>query len=363
MPLPSKRDPEQLRADLQRWFAERMGDDVTVGPLATPDGNGMSSETLLFDLTQNGVVDHLVARLRPDMSDWPVFPVYELGKQAAAMRLAHAHSSVPVPEVLWVEDDDAALGAPFLVMRRVSGKALPDMPPYVFGGSFMDDFTSVERRELQRNATAALAQLHAIDRDAVAAAGIGPVGESGQESLSRQLAELRANYDWARTDWAFGDQPVPVIERAFAWLDAHRPSEVGPTVLNWGDARPGNILFDGTRPAAVLDWEMVNVGPAAIDVGWFVFLHEFFQGYSTFFELPGFPDFCRPEDVHADYVAAGGQPIVDLDWYVTFAAARFAVISLRTESREVAYGNRAAHETPDEMVMQGTLLAGRVAQP
>ena len=361
MPLPSKRDPEQLRAALERWFSATLGHPAVVGDVSIPDGTGMSSETLLFDLTHDGRTEQMVARIRPDMDDWPVFPVYDLAKQAAAMRMVAAFSDVPVPEVPWVEDDDRYLGAPFIVMRRVDGRALPDMPPYVFGGSFLDAMSPDELRELQRQAISILARLHALDLSVVDASAIGPAGESGQESLSRQLDELRSYYEWARTGWSFGDQTVPLIDAAIEWLHAHRPADPGPTVLNWGDARPGNILFDSTRPTAVLDWEMVNLGPAGVDVGWLILLHEFFQSLSVVFELPGFPDFCRPDDVHADYVAAGGRPIADLDWYITYAAVRFAVISVRTSSREAAYGNREVPADPADLIMHRDLLAAKIS--
>lgn len=360
MPLPSKRDPQVLRAALETWFSAALGHPATVGDVSIPEGTGMSSETLLFDLTHGGLTEQMVARVRPDMNDWPVFEVYDLAKQAAAMRMVGAHSDVPVPDVPWVEDDDRHLGAPFIVMRRVHGRAVPDMPPYVFGGSFLDDLSPDELRELQRQAASVLARLHALDLSVIDASAIGPTGESGHESLGRQLDELQHYYEWARTSWSFGNQTVPLIDAAIRWLHDHRPNDPGPTVLNWGDARPGNILFDLTRPAAVLDWEMVNLGPAGVDVGWLIFLHEFFQSLSVVFELPGFPDFCRADDVHTDYVAAGGRPIADLEWYITYAAVRFGVISLRTSSREVAYGNRPAPEDPEELIMHRDLLAARV---
>ncbi len=360
MPLPSKRDPEQLRAALERWFSATLGHAALVGPVSIPEGTGMSSETLLFDLTHDGRTEELVARVRPDMNDWPVFREYDLAKQAAAMRLVGAHSDVPVPEVPWVEDDDSHLGAPFIVMRRVHGRALPDMPPYVFGGSALDAMSPDERRDLQREATDVLVRLHALDLTVTDASAIGPVGESGHESLSRHLAELQSYYEWARTGWSFGDQTVPLIDTAIEWLHEHRPVDPGPTVLLWGDARPGNILFDGTKPAAVLDWEMVDLGPAGMDVGWLILLHEFFQSLSIVFELPGFPDFCKPDDVLADYVAAGGRPITDIDWYIAYAATRFAVVSLRTSSREAAYGNRETPDDPQDLIMHRNLLASKV---
>ena len=58
--------------------------------------------------------------------------------QAGAMRIVGNNSDLPVPNVRFLETDTSILGSPFLVMDRVNGRALPDMPPYVFGGSYMD---------------------------------------------------------------------------------------------------------------------------------------------------------------------------------------------------------------------------------
>jgi aminoglycoside phosphotransferase (APT) family kinase protein len=358
VPLPSKRDPEALRQRLEQWFSARLGEACSVSEISIPEGTGMSSETLLFDLTHGDQVESLVARIRPDMDDWPVFPVYDMETQARAMQLVAERSDVPVPTVRFVEPDEAHLGAPFIVMERVEGRALHDMPPYVFGGSFLDELDAEGLRAIGRESAAVLARLHRIDLSGVDTSFIA--ADDG-DALGRQLAEQRAYYDWAR-----GDDRVPILVRALAWLEANRPDDPGPTVLNWGDARPGNILFDGLfdglAPSAVLDWEMVNLGPAGVDVGWLIFMHEFFQHLAETFGLPGFPDFCRAEDVLADYQAAGGPPIEHLDWYRAFASTRFGIISLRTSRREVAYGNREHPDDPEDLLMHRDLLARHIGE-
>ena len=45
-------------------------------------------------------------------------------------------------------------------------------------------------------------------------------------------------------------------------------------MLNWGDARVGNILYRDFAPIAVLDWEMATVGPREVDLAWMIFLHD-----------------------------------------------------------------------------------------
>ncbi len=105
--------------------------------LAAPQGNGMSSETLLFDVhyRDQGAERTLrcVGRLPPDAGAIPVvFPEYDLLKQYRVMEIARERSTAPVPRMLWYEGDESHLGAPFFVMERADGEAPPDVPPYVF---------------------------------------------------------------------------------------------------------------------------------------------------------------------------------------------------------------------------------------
>ena len=353
MPLPSKRDPQQLASVLSAWFTRQFGHECTISDVGIPEGTGMSSETLLFTIHHAGVSEPVVTRLSPDMNDWPVFPVYDLAAQAGAMRLMAAHTDVPVPVVRFLELDETILGSPFVVMNRVTGSALPDMPPYVFGGSYLDSFSVDEQRELTRQVARLHARIHAVDLAAAQSAGhdLSFLPSRDGDAIDRLLAEQRAYYDWAR-----GDLRLPVIEKALEWLAANKPANPGPTVLNWGDARPGNVLFDGLTPTAVLDWEMVNVGPAGVDVGWLVFMHMFFQSLADVFGMPGFPEFCRADDVVDAYVKAGGQPIENLNWYIVYASLRFGAIAIRTSLREASYGNREMPEDPEDLIMHKALL-------
>lgn len=99
MPLPSTRDPAKQRVALQQWF-RRHWSDAAVGPISVPAGTGFSSETLLFDVTHDGLVESLVARLRPEMSDFPVFPVYDLALQACAIQFVAGHTEVRLRRII-----------------------------------------------------------------------------------------------------------------------------------------------------------------------------------------------------------------------------------------------------------------------
>jgi aminoglycoside phosphotransferase (APT) family kinase protein len=352
MPLPSKRDPQQIADILGHWYEQRLGTRVHIADVGVPSGTGMSSETILFNLDPDGMKYPKVARIRPSMDDWPVFPVYDLEAQYKAMQFVAARSDVPVPTVTDVELDESILGAPFFIMDRINGEAPPDMMPYTFGGSFLDAMSAEERRDLQRNAATVLAKIHAIpleDEDVSFAA------PNLREPLRRMLDEQREYYEWSRAGISY-----PTIEAAFDYLERNMPSDPGPVVLSWGDARIGNMLFQGPRPVAVLDWEMVNVGHPGVDVGWMVFMHRFFQNIAEVMGMPGFPDMMLEEDVIADYVAAGGHDPGDLTWYQVYAAMRFAAISIRTSRRQIAYGEAAEPDDPEQLIMHRDLLRSMI---
>ncbi|HEX4489986.1 MAG TPA: phosphotransferase [Acidimicrobiia bacterium] len=344
---PWRRDLDEIRGALTEWAAENVGADATVVDVASP-GNGMSSETVLFAVERDGAREEYAARLAPLPEVYPVFPQYDLELQRRCMDLVRADTDVPAPEVVWYEGDSKWVGTPFLVMRRVHGDAPPDIPPYVFGG-WMMDATPEQRQTLQDSSVSVLARLHAITPATHDLAFLAQP-DHGTSALDQQLGYQRWYYDWAREGMTY-----PLIERTFAWLDAHRPDE-GPTVFNWGDARIGNILYRDFQPVAVLDWEMATVGPAEIDVAWMVFLHRFFDDLAEKFELPGIPDFMQRDEVKQTYERMTNTLLGPLDWFEVFAALRFAVVSLRTSTRGMAYGIMEKPEDPDDLVMFRTLL-------
>ncbi len=148
----------------------------------------------------------------------------------------------------------------------------------------------------------------------------------------------------------------PVIEEAFEWLDANWPADEGDTVISWGDSRIGNMMYDEFTPVAVLDWEMAALGTRGIDVGWMIFIHDFFQDICRVLEMEGMPGFMRSEDVAAVYAEASGVSVPDLEWYEVYAALRHAIVMARVNQRSVHFGESDEPATPDEAVMHRDLL-------
>jgi aminoglycoside phosphotransferase (APT) family kinase protein len=352
----STRDPLVLRAQLETWLARRLGPAAlpAVTEVRSPSATGMSSETLLFDASwlEHGerISGGFVARVAPDPTDVPVFPRYDLAAQFRLLEIVAAHSAVPVPRVRWLEESPAHLGAPFFVMDRVEGRVPPDIMPYTFG-SWVSEASEPERRHLQDASVAVLADLHRIDVGAVDVSFL-ELDVPGATPLRRHVEHQRRYYDWAR-----GERRHPIVERTFAWLDAHWPQDEGPTVINWGDARIGNMLFRGFTPVAVLDWEMATLGPREVDLGWFLFLHVFFEDLAHQFDLPGLPDFLRSADVARTYEERSGHRVRDLAFYQAYAALRHAIVMARVHARRVHFGEAEWPADPDEVIPHRGILA------
>lgn len=334
-------DTTGLTDRLTLWLTDRLGDvaDPTVTASADDIANGMSSSTLLFDLDwhSGGATHHaaLVARIAPDPDGIPVFPRYDLQAQFETVRAVAEATEVPVPGLRWLEPTGAVLGQPFFVMDRVAGRVPPDMLPYTFGDNWLFDAAPTDQATLQDAMVGVLADLHAIDDVASRFAGLAADGAPAGH-LARHLARTRAWYDWSVTE---SGTRSPLVEAALDQLTAELPGDPGEPVLSWGDARIGNVIFDGFEPAAVLDWEMADLGPRELDLVWLTYSHRVFQDLAEGFDLTGLPRFLALEDVVGAYEARTAHRVRHLEWHLKYAAVRWACAFLRTGARE-AHLNR-----------------------
>ena len=63
----------------------------------------------------------------------------------------------------------------------------------------------------------------------------------------------------------------------------------------------------------------------------------------------------------AEYEQLTGHTVRNLEWFEVFAALRFAIVSVRTTTRGVAYGVQEAPADPDDVVMFRGLLENMLA--
>ena len=107
---------------------------------------------------------------------------------------------------------------------------------------------------------------------------------------------------------------------------------------------------------------MAAICPRELDLGWFVFLHRFFQDIAEFFEVAGLPDFLRRSDVERCYQELTGWAPRDMDFYLTYAAIRHAIVMARIKRRMIHFGEDQVPDDPDDYVLHRAsldkLLAG-----
>ncbi len=345
----SSRDVSTLPAVLSQWLStvlpEGAKPEVTLE--SGVDSTGMSSETIILTTRwqQEGqpVEEKLVARVAPTAEDVQVFPTYRLDHQFDVIRKVGELTDVPVPRVRWLENTGDVLGRPFFVMDYVEGLVPPDVMPYTFGGNWFADAPAERQRELQDATVGVLAKLHSIPNAEKTFTFLSE-SQDGDTALRRHFNWVRSWYDFAVPD--IGRSPL--LERTFDWLEAHWPAETAATepVLLWGDARVGNVLYRDFRPVAVLDWEMVTLGPRELDVAWMIFAHMVFQELAGLATLPGLPEVMREDDVRATYRQLTGVEIGDLHWFYVYSGVMWACVFMRTGARRVHFGET---EKPDDV--------------
>jgi aminoglycoside phosphotransferase (APT) family kinase protein len=359
VPVPTSREQATTERQLAGWLAalgpERS--DVAVRLRDSPAGSGFSSETLLFDAEWSDPLGHrctgqYAARLRP--TDYTLYQEHDLDTQWRVIDGLHRHTEVPVPAIVGADTSAGSpLGVPFFVMERVEGQVPADNPAYTVRG-WLADAPPACQAALYQRALAVLAAIHAVDWPAV---GLGFLAGSTANPVGTAAA---MDHDEQFLGWVADRRPLPLFEACAGWLRAHLPPDpaAGP-VLNWGDARLGNMLFRDHRPVAVLDWEMVTLGAREADLGWWLLFNRLHTEGINRPQLPGFPD---EDGTVACYERLSGHAIDRdaLHFYLVRAAFRGGLLLVRYTDMLVANGllapdaTRGPH-TPAVRVLNGLL--------
>ena len=303
---------------------------------------GQSGTTVLFAVNWKAgnapqSID-IVLRVQP--GGHHIFHKPDIIREFDVMAGIAAASQVPVPRMLWKEPDASVLGAPFIVMSRVRG-TVPQGKPSINLVGWLPTLQPAERTLLYRNGIDALAALHRID------------WRRSHAFLSREQndkndlqSHLERFESWHR--WAAKGRTYDLIEAALVHLKARAASiDEGEPVLVWGDARMGNVMFgDDFEVAAALDWEVASIGPAGIDVGYWLMMDDFHAGANDVPRLPGSPDRAT---TLACYEEMLGHPVPDTEYFELLGATQMAITLIRQSDARVASGaiaadSRLAHE-------------------
>ncbi len=349
MTASGERDLRETQAALKQWLIRMTGDDgAEVQGVELPEQGatgGCIQLTACWRAGDDVSEQKLVLRLQPTAS---LFLDPDVVREGRTMELAGRHG-VPVPELLWVEEDPAVIGVPFVAMRHVDGLVPLTVPSYHQAG-WVTELSPERRAVMHEQGLEALAAVHRVPWQE---SGIFPTG--GPSALDRFLDYIVRFHRWAADGRDLG-----IIDAGLAYVLEHRPRE-DSACLCWGDARPGNMIFapDGAL-RAVIDWDMSSLGPAELDVGWWLMYQEWSTSAMDIELLDGVPG--REETVRA-YERLSGRELHDIDYYVILATLRYAIITTRYITIQVELGRLPPDTTMHLASPVTQMLARQLGQP
>lgn len=265
---------------------------------------GATRPTWAFEAELDGAWAKLILQLSVERDPLPGERTGALprvtGGNDAAIQQAAANAGVPVPPIVLVLDETHGLGdgvvARFVPGETLGRRIVRDPPP-----------------NLAARCGTVLARIHAIDPS--------PLGFLQPFDAARQLAVYRDVFNSY-------EHPHPVAEYAFRWVGEHLPGEGRQTVVH-ADFRNGNMIVDETGIAAVLDWEIAQLGDPMQDLGWLCVRTWRFGGPKP---VGGFGDY---DELFAAYEAESGQP-VDIErvrFWEAFGCLKWAVMTMMKGQR------------------------------
>jgi len=324
---------ERVRRGLRDWYTTRVGlQGLEITALEMPT-TGMVNDTYLhtivFDSDGGRRSMQNVLRAQPESADTPI-PNVNVGEQARTLRALSRIDTFPTPNILWEEADPTWLGRHFYVMDRLPGEAVFE--------DIKVKLAAADLRSMYSQTIRALARIHQVEWRAIPLEHLDRT-PAGSTPLKAQLDAYRHHL----TISACGKR-YTLLEDAFQWLVANLPKETSP-VLNWGDARIGNMLFDGATLTAVLDWEIAEIAPREVDLGWFLYFDRFFWTDGRD-QRPG--TFSREEFVRL-YEKESGAQVADLAYFERWAAFRLSVMRMRAGRQMIALGQESATSRVDEV--------------
>jgi aminoglycoside phosphotransferase (APT) family kinase protein len=219
---------------------------------------------------------------------------------------------VPVAPALAFCDDPAVNGAPFYVMRFVDGHILRDAT------SAAAALTPAQRRTAGESLVDVMAEIHAVDPDAV---GLGDLGRK-EGYIERQLKRWYRQFEQSKL------REVPDVDEVHELLLRNVP-EQGPATIVHGDYRLDNCMVDDDgHVAAVLDWEICTLGDPMADLGllcvyWTDPEDEGAALGVSATTLEGFP---RRAELVARYAERSGRDVSSVGYYTAFGYWKLACI-------------------------------------
>lgn len=159
---------------------------------------------------------------------------------------------VPTPRAFaLVDDEPSPFGGPFIVMEHVAGTVL-------------NTYSRSDQRLLADNFEGSRAIASQMVEN------LARIHDAADAALPERLPALEFDAVVARWREVYETRRLvrdPVVEEAFDWVSARAPLTPWPGLVH-GDYRVGNVLIDGERVGAILDWELAYRGDVRFDLGY-----------------------------------------------------------------------------------------------
>ena len=239
----------------------------------------------------------------------------DAAREARILAAVHA-GGAPVPEIVAIDAEGAALGRPCFAMALVRGQGLNDQ-----GAAGWHDDPALRaldgdgQRAVWEGFYDALAALHAVPAATVPDADLGPGG-------SRDVLGY-----WR--DALLDVAPAAAVPRQLAaldWLAEHLPADADDDRAPcMGDSRFANCLVDGTEVTALVDFEVAYLGNPAADVGYSTFLDGMQRASAT----PPLAGAGTDDEAWQRWEAATGRDVVDRSFWTAFGATIIVITATR----------------------------------
>ena len=246
---------EEMVERFKAYVARKMPqvEDVEIGDVK-PIFGGASRQTYSLELNYVMKGDPVSERviLRREFESGIIET--SVATECDACRAFYA-TDVPVPRVMWREEDPKWLGTPFYVMEEIIGcedkHLLFSVPPY---------------QELGEKVGEAFFRIMAT----IATTDPADVGLEGKLEAVAPEDCWKRELDYWEADADKNElEPQPVLRAAIRWLRRNPPPPAQKVVIVHGDMRAGNFLFGRKGEIrAVLDWEMMHLGDPLEDLAW-----------------------------------------------------------------------------------------------
>jgi aminoglycoside phosphotransferase (APT) family kinase protein len=236
-----------LRARRPDWQNLRI---VRFEPLT----GGFSKRTVLFE-TEDDANGRQSLILRAEQAvSLPRFS--DVAQEFHLIRFA-VDAGLPTPDALWLETDLSHFGTPFLIMEVATGenygwtmgRKIP--PSQALVQSIVDALCAMHNAAIPPG-HAGIAASHLAEWTPYAT-----IRDNARYYVTEYMPRLIRESNIA---------PSPELARALKWLAGNLPDVDDPPVLVHLDFGLNNILIEGERISAILDWESARLGDPCDDI-------------------------------------------------------------------------------------------------